>query len=172
MQGVRSDLSRRRPENFKATIGMCGFVLVSCLVGCAPFELAEPTPLTRAIAAQDRTLVKRLLDEGADPNKGELALPIELAAEGEDVEILELLLDRGAELHVDRDDKWSALFYAARSGTPEAVRLLVDRAGADPCTRTTLSSFKGLRASEVAQQRGNERVVATLTEIEQARCSQ
>lgn len=145
-----------------------GVILCLAAAGCSS-RLAEPTELTRAIAAQDRRLVERLLNEGANTNEKALLFPLELAAGHEDFELVRMLLDHGAKLHVRNDDNWSALFSAAQDGPPEAVQLLL-AAGADPCATTSASWVRGLRPSEVSKHRGNERVARLLEAAERERC--
>ena len=147
------------------TVGLLG-IFTSC-----GFGIEEPTPLVKAIANQDLAKVERLLDEGADPNNRALVFPLESAAARENVEILKLLLARGAILWraVDKDTGWSPLFSAAQNGPPEAVQVLLD-SGADPCTRTSASWVKGMRPSEVARHRGNERVAPILEDAERTKC--
>jgi hypothetical protein len=147
-------------------------VLLGLLVSCGPGGIEEPSPLVRAVTDQDLARVERLLNEGADPNQRTLTFPLQAAAARENIEILELLLARGAVVQkaVDKDTGWSPLFAAAQDGPSDAVRLLL-AAGADPCARTSASWAKGLRPSQVARTRGNERAAPTLDEAERARCS-
>lgn len=146
-------------------------IVAGLLLSCGRFGIEEPSPLVRAVTNQDLAKVERLLDEGADPNKRTLAFPLQAAAARENVEILQVLLARGALLQkaVDKDTGWSPLFAAAQNGPTEAVRILL-AAGADPCARTSASWAKGLRPSQVARQKGNERVAPTLEEAERGRC--
>lgn len=75
-------------------------------------------------------LLEPLLDAGADPNRGELFRPLNLAA-SHGAEPVRLLLKGGADLHWADADGGTALMSAAASGDEDAVRLLLD-AGADP----------------------------------------
>lgn len=148
------------------TIGLLCCIFTSCGVG-----IEEPTPLAKAIGDQDLAKVERLLDQGADPNKRSLLFPLESAAAHENVEILKLLLARGAILQraVDQRSGWSPLFAAAQDGPPEAVQVLLD-SGADPCLRTSASWVKGMRPSEVARHRDNVPVAPMLESAERAAC--
>lgn len=145
------------------------FFLLSA--SCGGSFIAEPTPLTKAVNDQDLARVERLLDEGHDPNERGVLFPLEIAAGSGNVEILKLLLARGAVVSraVDDDRAWSPLFSAASGGPAEAVQVLLD-AGADPCVRTKVSSVKGMRPSQVARHRGNAQAVPILDQAERTRC--
>lgn len=146
-------------------------VVSSLFMACGWFANGEPTALTRAIDDQDVVRVTQLLDGGADPNQRGLLYPLEIAAARESVEILKVLLAHGAvpEKAVDKSTKWSPLFAAAQDGVPEAIQILLN-AGSDPCARTSASWAKGLRPSEVARQRKNDRVIPLLESVEVSRC--
>jgi beta-lactamase regulating signal transducer with metallopeptidase domain len=89
--------------------------------------------LIRAVADGDLEAVRRLLDRGADPNLwlgpgGNL--PLSKAAELGHVEIVSLLLDRGATIDQIVPVHQNALIRASAKGHLEVVKLLVAR-GAD-----------------------------------------
>ncbi len=99
---------------------------------------AGVTPLSLACVGAGAALVARLLEAGADPNErmagGETALM--MAARTGRVEVLDVLLDRGAAVNAAEDLRGTtALMWAAANEHPDAVRLLVDR-GADVSARS------------------------------------
>lgn len=107
--------------------------------GFGKFE--SNTVLTKAVEGGKEKCVKLLLDAGADinlPNKeGRTPLMVLLRLfSGEDkhrIEILKMLLDRGAKLDV-RDSKGdAALIYAVKSRSALAVEMVLEK-----CTKTDL----------------------------------
>jgi beta-lactamase regulating signal transducer with metallopeptidase domain len=87
--------------------------------------------LIRAVADGDLEAVRQLLDRGADPNLwfgGNL--PLSKAAELGHVEIVSLLLDRGATIDQIVQPYGNALIRSSAKGHLEVVKLLVAR-GAD-----------------------------------------
>jgi uncharacterized protein len=106
---------------------------------------AGATPLLRAALCGDLTVVRLLLDRGADPLRGTLddTTPLMVAAgvgwaEGftfqysdeETLELVKLLLEKGARVNDANADGITALHGAAYKGANNVVQLLVDR-GAD-----------------------------------------
>jgi ankyrin repeat protein len=91
------------------------------------------TALMRAVATLPAQRVRELLDSGADPNAtsngGATAL---MWATGDLIKV-RLLLDRGAAVNAKTKDGDTALVTAARRGTLDAMRLLIER-GANPKT--------------------------------------
>jgi uncharacterized protein len=108
------------------------------------------TPFLRAAQSGDLTLMKLLLEQGADPalTTDDGVTPLMVAAgigwvEGvtfewspeETHEVVELLLDLGADVNAqDTLDHRTALMGAAHKGRTDVIRLLVDH-GADLATR-------------------------------------
>jgi ankyrin repeat protein len=86
--------------------------------------------LIDAVLANDRDLVRAFLDEGGDPNEGEGSyngpLLMEAARYGH-VEMVDLLLDRGASIEAEDDLNQTALMEAARNNQLGVVRRLLDR---------------------------------------------
>jgi uncharacterized protein len=89
--------------------------------------------LREAVLLNDVGLARGRLDEGADVDtgKGTYHGPLlKIAAELGYLEIVDLLLDRGADIEATDDLGQRALLSAARFGRTEVVRCLLDR-GAD-----------------------------------------
>ena len=106
---------------------------------------AGATPLLRAALCGDLTVVRLLLAHGADPLIGtfDKSTPLMVASgvgwaegftfqysEDETIELVKLLLDKGAAINDANEDGITALHGAAYKGANKVVQLLVDR-GAD-----------------------------------------
>lgn len=106
---------------------------------------AGATPLLRAALSGDLTGVRLLLDHGADPliPTFDKTTPLMVASgvgwaegtihehsEGETLEVVRLLLEKGADVKLANDHGITALHGAAYKGANQVVQLLVDR-GAD-----------------------------------------
>lgn len=146
-------------------------VVVGVLVVCgACAGDSSITPLITAIDRGTPAEVKSVLDAGADPNRvgpGSMTPAIAAARRG-DVEILRLLLERGADPRRNMSDRWTALMSAATGKAgPEIVAVLVD-AGVDPCVRTTMSGFSGMRSSAIARSKGRGEIADALERAEQS----
>jgi ankyrin repeat protein len=123
---------------------------------------AGATPLLRAALCGDLTLVRLLIDHGADPSIGTFdnTTPLMVAsgvgwAEGftfqhseeETLELVKLLLDKAAHINDANADGITALHGAAYKGANGVVQLLVDR-GADLAARDKGEDY-GFGASTV-----------------------
>jgi ankyrin repeat protein len=101
------------------------------LIRASRRDLNHSSPLILACYAKSFPMVQRLLEEGADINqqnaRGFTALMI--AADDDQLEIVKLLLARGADVKLRTNLHKSALYYAAGS-RPEIIQLLLDH-GAD-----------------------------------------
>nr|WP_295781642.1 ankyrin repeat domain-containing protein [Rhodoferax sp.] len=91
-------------------------------------------------------ICKLLVTRDADVNKPGWA-PLHYAATGGHVAVMRLLLDNHAYIDAASPNGSTPLMMAARYGTNDAVKLLID-AGADP----TLKNAKGLTAIDFARQ--------------------
>ncbi|MCV4600843.1 ankyrin repeat domain-containing protein, partial [Escherichia coli] len=81
---------------------------------------------------------EKLISRGADVNKTGWT-PLHYAASQEDVRIVRLLLDHHAYIDAESPNKTTPLMMAARYGSEEIARHLLDE-GADP----TLRNERGL----------------------------
>jgi ankyrin repeat protein len=103
-------------------------------LGSGPLELLLAAGarynLIDAVLAKNIELVRKFLDEGGDVNEGEWSyngpLLMEAARYGH-VEVVDLLLDRGAKIEATDDLNQTALMAAAEYGQSDVVRLLLDR---------------------------------------------
>jgi ankyrin repeat protein len=94
-----------------------------------------------AVRAGDADRVRKLLDAGADINAREASktselisggarlqyTPLHWAANYGDVEMVELLISRGAELDVEDPDYSTPLYLAAEQGHPKVVKFLISK---------------------------------------------
>jgi ankyrin repeat protein len=102
--------------------------------GSGPLELLLAAGarynLIDAVLANDIELVRKFLDEGGDVNEGEWSyngpLLMEAAQYGH-VEMVDLLLDRGAGIEAEDDLNQTALMVAAEYNQLGVVRRLLDR---------------------------------------------
>jgi uncharacterized protein len=102
-------------------------------------------PLEYAIYHSPIAFIRQLLALGADPNyQHEAASPSLLAAlsaEREDrYDVVELLLDAGADLHQRGVNDYTPLHYAATRADARAVEVLLAK-GADPMARTRIDEL-------------------------------
>lgn len=119
------------------------------------------TPLHRATRTKQTDLVRWLLDRGADWRAVELAgtfLPaVAVAAEAGSVEIVKLLLDRGAALECTDNDAATPLFLAAQYGHPDVAEFLLARGA-----RKDLRDKFGRTPAEVADLHEHPEVAALI----------
>lgn len=99
---------------------------------------------------------ERLLQRGAKVNQAGWT-PLHYAASGPNPRIVELLLGRGAVLDTRSPNGSTPLMMAARYGSEDAVRMLLER-GAD----ATLRNERDLDAADFAQLAGREKLAAQL----------
>jgi hypothetical protein len=142
--------------------GLIAAVVLIC-GSCSTFGLDEPPPLIRAVANGDLAKVRRLTTEGADPNitfAG--STPLHAASHNGDLHMIELLLDLGADASAIASDHWTVLMSAAIGDGTEGTVALLAQHGADPCAVTSMSDFRGMRASEIAEHRDELAGVTTV----------
>ncbi|MGB6151237.1 MAG: ankyrin repeat domain-containing protein [Pricia sp.] len=93
-------------------------------------ETVDISSFCKAIVTGDYDMVKRLIDLGEDVNQKSLGMtPAMFAARYNRAEILELLIDKGADLKVLSNNGFSASKYAELSNATDALRVLETAAG-------------------------------------------
>lgn len=112
----------------------------------------DESPLMIAAIRGHTEMVRKLIARDADVNKPGWA-PLHYAATGGHVEIMRILLEEHAFIDAESPNKSTPLMMAAKYGTPEAVKLLLQE-GADPRARNEL----GLTAIDFAQQASRKEV--------------
>jgi len=115
----------------------------------------DESPLMIASIKGQAAIVRKLIARDADVNKTGWT-PLHYAASAGHLDILAILLDENAYIDAESPNKTTPLMMAAKYGSVEAVKLLLE-AGADPTLRNEL----GLSAIDFAQQ-ANRRDAAEL----------
>lgn len=136
-------------------------------------DMAGETPLFGALRTADGTVLRYLVDHGANPfgldaDNGMLAL--HQAATGPNIDAFALLLEHGAPIDAQDEDGYTALMFAAEEDAdPAAVAFLLAH-GANPHLRTgnnTDATLNHKLASELAERIGHHDVAAVLRTAEQ-----
>jgi ankyrin repeat protein len=95
-----------------------------------PYTVA--TPLKEACSREDLEIARALLEAGADPNMvTDNWTPLMEASRVGNREMIQLLVEFGADLNKTNSDKWTALMAASNNGCTEAVEELL-QSRADP----------------------------------------
>jgi ankyrin repeat protein len=115
------------------------------------------TALMLAAFKANKPAVKALLEKGAAVNRAGWA-PLHYAAAAGDNEIVQMLLDKSAQLDARSPNGTTPIMMAARGGHILTVKLLLD-AGAD----ATLKNQQGMTAIDFARQAGDKQIVEGLT---------
>lgn len=92
--------------------------------------------LMLAALAGDADVCRKLIDKGADINKPGWT-PLHYAATGGSVPIIKMLLEHHAYIDTESPNGSTPLMMAAKYGTADAVRALLD-GGADPMVKNSL----------------------------------
>ena len=106
------------------------------------------------------TVVKMLLDRGADPNgviEGGLT-PLYVAAEYGHVETVKVLMDGGADANKLTSEEFFPLYVASERGHLQTVKALLER----PTTNAKLAHSKGFSALYAASKEGHAEIARVL----------
>jgi hypothetical protein len=120
--------------------------------------------IVRLVIKADKEKIAALLNAGADPNGGDPSFsPLVAAALADRVEIVDLLLDKGAKVNAIRPDSGGTVLHAAAAvGHGDVVKRLLEH-GADP----KITSKAGQTAREVAEQSHHPEVAELLRKAEE-----
>lgn len=127
-------------------------------------EMTEGTPLLYAIDHQMDTIVKMLLERHADANRrgkiyrSQPKIPLLLAAERGNLEIVRLLIEAGARVNEQDDGGFSALHCAARNSNAKVLKILIEEYQAE----LGLRLHNGSLSIHSAASRGNAQSVEVL----------
>ena len=132
-------------------VGVVSFAAVSLpAVGAIGQERGSEHVLFQAVRRGDSALLKDLLRRGTPPDvrADDGSTPLMYAALHGSTEMVELLLERGADPRAANKLNVTALLWGAQHA--EKVRLLIDR-GADPNARSDLGNTPLMVAAGLAQ---------------------
>jgi len=116
----------------------------------------EPSPIAEAALANDLTILKALLEVGADPNFKQEEVnqsPLTFAVEEENLEAAKLLVQYGADVNPKTSLCFTPFYEAICSSSPEMARFLLE-SGVDPNTTdedgyTLLEAAKDFDETEI-----------------------
>ncbi|HEK86271.1 MAG TPA: tetratricopeptide repeat protein [Candidatus Aminicenantes bacterium] len=106
------------------------FILVGLFVLFSGCVASFYPPLHKAAMDGDVNKVQTLLDKGTDINEWKYGTPLMYAASAGKLEVVKLLVARGANLNTQAQGGWTALCWAAMGGHEEVVDFLI-ASGAD-----------------------------------------
>ena len=125
----------------------------------------EYSPLGLAAFFRRREIVRYLLRAGADPRQASrhggftpLHSAVATDAAPVDIEIVRMLLDKGAESNAKSQSGSTPLHTVGFTGDRESLALLMEH-GADPA----ITNNDGKTAADIARERGHQEVVDLLT---------
>ena len=118
-------------------------------------QLFKPQP--QPVREAKRTILKLLLEAGADPKKDDQA--IITAAMSSEMEMVRLLLERGANPNAELKGTGTALGYAVAIGAPLPLIQMLLTAGADPLRVTNRKLPLGASALSLAVISKNKEVI-------------
>ena len=130
-----------------------------------PVDGWEPgcNPLWYAVQGRCEDLVNFLLDNGANVNGTLPNIPpivlCNLTKFEEGVKILQILLDRGANIDAQDPEGWAILHKAARETSEKTTRMLVKRGA-----KTRLKDDEGRKPIDLCMDTGKGRRIAKLLE--------
>ena len=130
-------------------------------------EYSKSTPLIQAIKYKQTDIINYLLENNADVNlKEELTGFTPLMASLNNIAIVELLIEKGADIEAKDDDGINALVYASTYNDEEMVKFLLEK-GADANTVCEIENEHTDIASTPlmnAAYRGNTNIINMLLE--------
>ena len=140
----------------RSPLNQVSVVFLALVLGTLPGCMIS---LEEAAYRGDSQTVRQILDHGG--SGGQIDMALIFAASNGQVEMVQLLLERGANVnytdHRLMSDGYSALHWAATKGRESTVSLLLQH-GAD----RSLKSTDGLTALQLAKQRGHASIVKML----------
>lgn len=129
------DAARLRSGNRVLVLALVAVLLVSC--STTGDDAGQPLSVADAVAAGDLESVEALLEAGADPDGGGLALsPLMRAATRDDVAMTELLVRWGADLTATTTNGLTVTHVAASADSPNVLEFLIAE-GVDVERRST-----------------------------------
>lgn len=136
------------------------FVLLTVLTlsGCDKAAIDPEMDLSDAASSGDSVSVRSLLDNGANPDEPIVTglTPLMRAANRDHAEVVQMLIDAGADVHA-LSDGLTAVHVAAGAEAVASLSVLLD-AGADP----TVRSRSGMNALDHAASAGATETLETL----------
>jgi hypothetical protein len=136
--------------------------IVAAIQSCHPDAGLNDTDVNlmrEPFQSRDGSVVRFLLDHGADVNASSSETALIEAVEMGDAEVTKLLLNHGADVNTTNSERMTALLVAAKGGNADIVRLLLER-GADVNLRTgdkgetALSVSTKMEVSDLLRQHG------------------